>query len=46
MINKGLESFELLMKSGGSYQTAGDIMDQGCIHVTNKCHIQVLLCTL
>jgi hypothetical protein len=27
MINKGLESFELLLKSGGSSQTAGEIMD-------------------
>mmetsp|Transcript_9600 Transcript_9600/g.21036 ORF Transcript_9600/g.21036 Transcript_9600/m.21036 type:complete len:811 (-) Transcript_9600:64-2496(-) len=46
MVNKGLESFELLMKSGGSYHSAGDIMDPGCIHVTNKCVIYDLVTLL
>ncbi|KAJ1410124.1 chloride channel [Ochromonadaceae sp. CCMP2298] len=46
MINKGLESFELLLKSGGSSQTAGEIMDQGCIHVTNKCRVRDLVTLL
>jgi H+/Cl- antiporter ClcA/CBS domain-containing protein len=46
MVNKGLESFELLMQHTSGFNIAGDVMDHRACSVTNFCTISDLLTLL
>jgi hypothetical protein len=46
MVNKGLESFELLMQHTSGFNIAGDVMDKRACSVTNVCTMSDLLTLL
>ena len=46
MVNKGLESFELLMQDTSGFSVAGEVMDKRACSVTNTCTLSDLLTLL